>query len=435
MSALLLARIQFAVTVMFHYIFPQLTIGLSAILVIMATLRLKRSDPVYDRMLKFWVHLFAINFAVGVATGIVMEFEFGTNWAPYSKFVGDIFGAPLAAEGIFAFFLESAFLGLLLFGWNRVSKRTHWFATLMVAFGSMLSAFWIIVANSWQQTPAGYEMVNGRPHLASFWGAVFNPSTLPRFFHVLMGAWITGAFVVTGISAYYLLKKRHLEFAKKSMAIGIIFALIAIMGSIFFGDMQARQVAHHQPEKFAAMEALFRTQAGAPLLVLGYPLPNLGINKLLSFMVYFNFNAKVTGLDAFPPKDLPPVAATAMSFHAMVWLGMLLFLASLFGVYLLWRRKLFEKRWFLRSLLFLIPLPFIINEVGWVTAEVGRQPWIVYHLLRTRDAVSITVPAGQILASLIMFLLVYSLLFGVALYLVRKMIQKGPVAHEEEVSR
>ncbi len=429
MDALVLSRIQFALTAMFHYIYPPLTIGMGVIIFIMATLRLKRKEPVYDQMLRFWVHLFGINFTIGVATGIVLEFQFGTNWAPYSRFVGDIFGAPLAAEGIFAFFLESGFLAVLLFGWNRVSKRAHWFASLMVALGATLSAFWIIVANSWQQTPAGFKLANGRAELTSFFDAVFNPSTLPRFSHAIMGAWVTGAFFVAGISAWYLLKGRHAEFARRSLAIAIVFALVAASGAAIIGDWHTRQVAHTQPEKFAAMEALFKTQQGAQLLVLGYPLPEIGIPKLLSFMAYYDWNAKVLGLDAFPQEDLPPVAMTAITFHAMVFPGVFLALVSLLGVWFLYKGSLEKKRWYLKLLLWCIPLPFLLNEFGWMTAELGRQPWIVYHLLRTKDACSVTVPAGQIIASIILFTLLYAALFALGFFLNRRGILEGP--HEE----
>ncbi len=432
MNALVLSRVQFALTAMFHYIYPPLTIGMGVILFIMATLRLKRKEPVYDEMLRFWVHLFGINFAVGVATGIVLEFQFGTNWAPYSRFVGDIFGAPLAAEGIFSFFLESGFLAVLLFGWNRVSKRAHWFASLMVALGATLSAFWIIVANSWQQTPAGFKLADGRAELADFFAAVFNPSTLPRFSHAIMGAWVTGAFFVAGISAWYLLKGRHAEFARKSLAISIVFALVATAGAAIIGDWHTRQVAHTQPEKFAAMETLFKTTEGAPLLIIGYPLPEVGIPKLLSFMTYYDPNAKVLGLDAFPKEDIPPVAVTAMTFHAMVYSGGFLSLVALLGVWLLYKKTLEKKKWYLRLLVACIPLPFLLNELGWMTAEIGRQPWIVYHLLRTKDAYSVTVPAGQILTSIILFALLYAALFALGFSLNRKAILQGPHEGKED---
>jgi cytochrome d ubiquinol oxidase subunit I len=442
MDAVWLARLQFALTVGFHYLFPPLSIGLSWMIFRYQTRFLRTGAPVYRQMSRFWTRLFAITFAVGVATGITMEFQFGTNWAAYSRFVGDIFGAPLAAEALIAFFLESSFLALLLFGWDKVSRKVHAFAALMVAVGSTLSAFWIVVANSWQQTPAGFQLAKDaagnvvRAELTSFWQAVFNPSTLPRYTHVIAGACVLGAFFVAGISAWYLRKGLHAEFAKKSLAVALVFGLVATLGSAAIGDWHTRQVAKTQPEKFAAMEAIFKTQSGAPLLLVGYPLPDFGIPKLLSLMVYGDPNAEVKGLDAFPPEDLPPVMFTAMSFHAMVWPGFFCVLVMLYGVFLLWRKKLDEKKWFLALLFWLIPLPYFLNQIGWFTAEIGRQPWTVYHLLRTSQSHSLTVPAGQILASIVMFTLIYAVLFALFFYLTRKTILEGPVkaAGGKEVS-
>ena len=294
------------------------------VLVIVASLRLRRPDEVYDRMLRFWTQIFGVVFAGGVATGVVMEFEFGTNWASYSRFVGDIFGAPLAAEALIAFFLESSFLSILLFGEKRVSPRTHWLATLMVALGATLSAFWIVAANSWQQTPAGFHLVHGRAELTDFAAAVFNPSTPLRFLHAVLGSWVTAAVFVGSLSAYYLLRGRHQEFARRSLRLALLFGLVAIAAEVVVGDAHTRQVAHTQPEKFAAIEVLHHTQTGAPLAVVGQPLPEVLLPKLLSFMTYFDFDARVTGLDDFAPEDRPPVTATAMSFHAMLWLGLAL---------------------------------------------------------------------------------------------------------------
>jgi cytochrome d ubiquinol oxidase subunit I len=432
MDALMLSRIQFGLTIGFHYIFPPLTIGLAGVLVILGWMRLTRDDSLYERMMRFWVKLFAINFAIGVATGIVMEFEFGTNWSNYSKYVGDIFGAPLAAEAIFSFFLESSFLAILVYGWDKVSKRVHFISACMVSLGSLLSAFWIIVANSWQQTPAGFKLATDasgkvvRAELTDFMAAVFNPSTMPRYVHTLAGAFTVAAFVVGGISAWYLVKGIHLDFAKKSLAIAIIIGVVATVGSAVAGDWHARQVALTQPEKFAAMEGLFKTQTGAPFLILGYPLPDLGINKLLSVMVYFDPNAEVKGLDAFPPEDLPPVMFTAISFHAMIWPGVFCLLFMIYGAYLLWRGKLYGSTLYLKTLFWLIPLPYLLNEIGWFTAEVGRQPWAVYHLLRTADGYSPTVPGGQILFTIVLFSIIYIALFALGFFLVRRLVLAGP---------
>ena len=433
MSALTLARAQFALTIMVHYLYPVLTMGLGVVLVIVATLRLRRPDEVFDRMTRFWTHIFGVVFAGGVATGIVMEFEFGTNWAGYSRFVGDIFGAPLAAEALIAFFMESSFLGILLFGEKRVSRRTHWFATLMVALGATLSAFWIVAANSWQQTPAGFHILHGRAELTDFWAAVFNPSTPLRFLHAVLGSWVTAAVFVGSLSAYYLLRGRHQEFARRSLRLALVFGLVAIAAEVVVGDAHTRQVAHTQPEKFAAIEVLHHTQAGAPLAVVGQPLPEVLLPKLLSFMTYFDFDARVTGLDSFAPEDRPPVTATAMSFHAMFWLGLGLGVVLALGVFLWWRGRLFVSRRYLKVLCYCMPIPFVVNEVGWVTAEVGRQPWSVYRLLRTEEAFSRTVPAAQVAISLLMFVVIYMGLLGLTFHLVRKKVLEGPGGGAEKV--
>lgn len=433
MSALTLARAQFALTVMVHYLYPVLTMGLGVVLVIVASLRLRRPDETYDRMARFWTHIFGVVFAGGVATGVVMEFEFGTNWASYSRFVGDIFGAPLAAEALIAFFLESSFLSILLFGEKRVSRRMHWFATLMVALGATLSAFWIVAANSWQQTPAGFHIVNGRAELTDFAAAVFNPSTLLRFLHAVLGSWVTAAVFVSSLSAYYLLHGKHQEFARRSLRLALVFGLVALAAEVVVGDAHTRQVARTQPEKFAAIEVLHRTQTGAPLAVVGQPLPEVLLPKLLSFMTYFDFNARVTGLDAFAPEDRPPVTATAMSFHAMLWLGLGLGVVLALGAFLWWRGSLFVSRRYLKVLFYCLPIPFVVNEVGWVTAEVGRQPWSVYHLLRTEDAFSRSVPASHVAISLMMFVVIYIAVLGLTVHLVRKKVLQGPSGGAEEV--
>jgi len=434
MSALTLARAQFALTVMVHYLYPVLTMGLGVVLVIVASLRLRRpDDEVYHRMLRFWTHIFGVVFAGGVATGVVMEFEFGTNWASYSRFVGDIFGAPLAAEALIAFFLESSFLSILLFGEKRVSPRAHWFATLMVALGATLSAFWIVAANSWQQTPAGFHILHGRAELTDFWAAVFNTSTPLRFLHAVLGSWVTAAVFVGSISAYYLLHGRHQEFARRSLRLALLLGLVSIAAEVVVGDAHTRQAARTQPEKFAAIEVLHHTQTGAPLAVVGQPLPEVLLPKLLSLMTYFDFDAKVTGLDAFAPEDRPPVTATAMSFHAMLWLGLALGVVLALGVFLWWRGRLFVSRRYLKVIFYCLPIPFVVNEIGWVTAEVGRQPWSVYHLLRTEDAFSRSVPAAEVAVSLFMFVVIYIGLLGLTVHLVRKRVLQGPGGVAEEV--
>jgi len=434
MSAEVLARIQFAMTVGFHFIFPPITIGLAWLLVVVEFLGWRKKDELYQSIGKFFGKLLAITFAVGVATGIVMEFQFGTNWAEYSKFVGDIFGAPLAAEGVFAFFLESGFLGLYLFGRNRVSKGVHWFAILMVAVGSTISAFWIIVANSWQQTPAGFIVQHGRAELTDFWAAVFNPSTLPRFFHTVVAALITGSFFMAGISAYFLLKGKFLDFAKKSLKVSVIFGLIFSASEIFpFGHFHAREVAQTQPEKFAAIEGLYTTSTKAPLVFFAVPTPippslkgKIEIPGLLSWMAFGNVNAKIQGINEFPKDDIPPLFLTFVSFHNMVILGIYFLIIMAISVYLLYKKKLYNSKKVLKWLKWSIPLPVIACELGWIAAEVGRQPWIVYHLLRTKDALSLTVPAGDILFSIIMFFIIYLLLGILYLYLISSKMKAGP---------
>ncbi|NLT95999.1 MAG: cytochrome ubiquinol oxidase subunit I [Clostridia bacterium] len=433
MDAVILSRIQFALTVGFHFLFPPLTIGMAWIIFVMQTRYLKTKDALYAQMSRFWIKLFAISFVVGVASGVVMEFQFGTNWANYSRFVGDIFGAPLAAEGILAFFLESAFIGVLIWGKDKVSDKFYWFASLMGAVGSTLSAFWIIVANSWMQTPVAYTIVDGRAQLTDFWAAVFNPSTVPRYLHTITGALITGAFFMMGISAYYLLKKRYIPFAQKTLAIALVFGLLASLAQGAMGHYSAVQVANTQPAKLAAFEGLFETQEGAPLLLFGIPDGEeetvhfeLGVPKLLSLLAVGQPDAKVQGLKDFPKDEWPPLTMTFYPFHLMVYLGGFFILVTIFGLILFCRQKLFEHELFLKVLLFSMPLPFITNELGWIAAEVGRQPWIVYGLMKTVEGATITVPAYKILLSLIIFTAVYGLLFSLWLVLIKKKVMEGP---------
>ncbi len=433
MDQVLLARLQFAFTVGFHFLFPPITIGLAWLLVILEYLGWRRNDETYVRLGRFFGKILGLTFAVGVATGIVMEFQFGTNWGEYSKYVGDIFGAPLAAEGVFAFFLESGFLGLYLFGRERVSKRMHWISILMVAAGATLSAFWIIVANSWQQTPAGYTIRNGRAELTDFWAAVFNPSTVVRYVHTVDAALISGAFFVAGISAYLILKGKETTLAKKSLRISLIFGLVvSVLELMPSGHEHARQVARTQPEKFAAIEGLYTSRNAAPLVMFAFPTtrpPTLHapveIPGLLSWMAFGDVNAPIKGLNEFPAEDVPPLWLTFVSFHNMVLLGLYFIAVTAYGVFRLYRKQLYDRPKYLRLLVWSIPLPLAACQLGWMAAEVGRQPWIVYHLLKTSDAVSITVTSGELLFSLILFVLVYGLLGGLYVYLLVKKVQHG----------
>ncbi len=441
MDPVLLARIQFAVTVGFHFIFPPVSIGLAWLLVIIEGKAWRSGDEAWERLGQFFAKLLAINFAVGVASGIVMEFQFGTNWAQYSSFVGDIFGAPLAAEGVFAFFLESGFLGLYLFGRRRVSKGVHWFSSLMVAVGASLSAFWIIVANSWQQTPAGFEVRNGRAELTDFWAAVFNDSTLIRYFHTVDAAIITGSFLMMGVSAYLILKGREAELARRSFKVALVVGLVAsVLELAPLGHMHARQVARTQPAKLAAYEGLYESQDKAPMILFGLPRkgppPNVSatieIPGLLSWLTFGDIDAKVVGLSEFEEDEIPPLWLTFVSFHNMVLLGSYFIAFTVLGVLLLWRGRLWTNKLFLKAAVFSIPLPVAANEFGWVAAEVGRQPWAVYPVpgkfagLRTADAISVSVSGGEIWISLLMFLLIYLLLGAVYLFLMFREGSHGP---------
>ncbi len=434
MDVVLLSRIQFAMTIGFHFIFPPISIGLAWLLLIIETLGWRKKSELYVKMGKFFGKLLALTFAVGVATGIVMEFQFGTNWAEYSKFVGDIFGAPLAAEGVFAFFLESGFLGLYLFGRNRVSKGTHWFSALMVAVGSTLSAFWILVAGSWMQTPAGFVIRNGRAELTDFWAAVFNPSTVIRFFHVIDAALITGAFFVAGVSAYLILKNNETEAAKKTMKLAVIFGLAVSLLEVFpFGHESGREVAKEQPAKFAAIQGLYTSKTEAPLAVFAFPTmppPQLRapieIPGLLSWLAFGDMNARIRGINEFPPENIPPLFITFVSYHNMVLLGMLFILLTAIGTYKLRKNKLWESKKLLRIFIWAIPFPVIACQLGWISAEVGRQPWIVYNVLRTKDAVSATLPPGDVLFSIILFGLIYLFLGILYVFLLTREIKHGP---------
>ncbi|GMU85571.1 MAG: cytochrome ubiquinol oxidase subunit I [Ignavibacteriales bacterium] len=436
MDTEILARLQFAFTIAFHYIYPPLSIGLGVMLVIMEGMYLRTGNKLYENMTRFWVKVFALTFSLGVSTGIVMEFEFGTNWATYSRYVGDVFGSALAAEGIFAFFLESGFLAILVFGWDKVSPRVHFFSTIMVSLGSMMSAVWIVVANSWMQTPAGFHIVgegmNARAEITDFWAMVFNPSSVDRLTHTLSGAWLAGAFLVISVSAYYLIKKRHIAFARSSMKIALGVAMFASLFQLVTGHSSAVGVAKNQPAKLAAFEAHFEESAPGDLYLFGWvdeeneKVYGIGLPGMLSFLIYNDMTAPIKGLRAFDKNDLPPIHIVFQTYHLMVAIGFLLIGLSAFALFLLWRGKLFETSWFLKLLVPSVLLPQIANQVGWYTAEIGRQPWIVYGYLRTSEGLSKAVSAGQILFSIILFGLIYALLFFLFIYLLDRKIKHGP---------
>jgi cytochrome d ubiquinol oxidase subunit I len=467
-----LSRIQFALTIMFHYLFPPLTIGMGVVIVYLEGKYLWTKQPIYETAARFWTQLFAVTFAVGVATGIAMEFQFGTNWAVYSRFVGDVFGSALAAEGIFAFFLESGFLAVLVFGWDKVGPKFHFFATLMVALGSMFSAVWIIVANSWQQTPAGHHIVqmmrDGKPwfdaaghpvmraEVVNFWGVVFNPSSPNRLIHTLIGAFIMGAFFVMSISAYYLLTRRHEKFARKSFSGALMLATVFSLAQLVSGDFNAKMVARNQPAKLAAFEGQFKTEP-AGLSIFAWPDEatktkrfDIAIPGLLSYLVNGDSSKPVTGLDRIPRAYWPPVLVSYLSYHAMIGIGTFFILLTLVASYFRLRGTLFEKRWLLWIFVPAVLLAVAANQLGWMSAEVGRQPWVVhprvlhdadgnfaldshglveYKLdegLLTSNAVSEAVDAGQVLSSIILFSIMYLLLLAVWVFVLNHKIHVGP---------
>lgn len=434
----ILARLQFALTVMFHYLFPPLSIGLGLILVITEGIYLKTKNPIYEKITKFWVKIFAVNFALGVASGLVMEFQFGTNWASYSRFVGDIFGSALAAEGIFAFFLESGFLAILVFGWDRVSPKVHFFSTLMVCLGSIFSAVWIIIANAWMQTPAGYHLIGEgmqtKAVIDDFWAMVFNPSSVRMLIHAIVGCWLMGAFFVMSISAWYILQNKHLEVAKRSFVIGLTLGFLSSLLAATSGHFLAERVAETQPAKMAAMEGHFHTgEGGAPLYLFGIPNSEkqtveygIKIPGGLSFLLHGDFSTPVTGLNEFKPEDRPPVGITFQTYHLMITLGMYMLFITFISLILLKLNKLFQNKWLMKLFCVSVVAPVIANQAGWIATEVGRQPWIVYGLMRTPEGLSKSVKSEEILISIILFSFIYLLLFFVWIFVIHSKIKHGP---------
>jgi cytochrome bd ubiquinol oxidase subunit I len=440
METEILARVQFALTIAFHYIYPPLSIGLGLLMVVFKGIYLRTGKKEYDTLARFWTRIFSLTFGLGVATGIVMEFEFGTNWATYSRYVGDIFGSALAAEGVFAFALESTCLGIVLFGWNKVKPIWHFLATLGVFLGSMCSAIWIVIANSWQQTPAGYvvagEGLQAKAVITDFWAMVFNPSSVDRIWHVWQGAFLAGIFLVLSVHAWYLLKGRHVEISKKAFKVTLIIATVVCLLQLVSGHSSADGVAQNQPEKLAAMEGHFQT-GPADLYLFGWVdkqnevTHGVKIPNGLSYMIHYDTAAPVTGLDQYPVEDRPgQVNAVFQFYHIMVAIGMFLIALTLYASFLLWRGKLYDKRWLLHIFVWSVLLPQIGNQVGWFAAEMGRQPWIVYKLLRTSDALSKSVSANQILFAIILFTVIYIILFALFIYLMNKKIVHGIDEHE-----
>jgi len=435
-SALLIHRLHFAFTVTYHYLFPQLTMGLAPLIVILKTLALKTKDDKYNRAARFWAKIFGINFVCGVVTGIPMEFQFGTNWSHFSRFAGGVIGQTLAMEGMFAFFLESAFLGLFLYGEKRLSEKLHWFSAFMVFVGSWLSGYFIVATDAWMQHPVGYErLADGSVQLNSFWSLVLNPWALAQYAHNMSGAAITGAFVMTAIGAYYLLSEKHMEQGKLYIRTGVIAGCVFSLLQLFpTGDAQGRQVANNQPATLAGMEGLYTTQQGAPLHIMGQPddskrqIDNpVSVPKMLSFLTYKRWNAEVKGLDAFPKSDQPDnVPLLYFAYHIMVGLGTMFIAVMALSVLLLWRKKLFDARWMLWILMLSAPFPYIANTAGWMTAEIGRQPWLVYGLMRTSQGYSTLVSTGNGLFTLLGFMGMYTVLSILFLFLVYRTVDEGP---------
>ena len=444
MDVLMLSRLQFAAATIFHFLFVPLTLGLSVLLAIMETTYVRTGNEEYKKMVRFWGRIFLINFAIGVVTGITLEFQFGTNWSRYSQYVGDIFGSLLAIEATVAFFLESTFIAVWAFGWKKLSPKAHAVTMWLVALASNLSALWILIANAWMQHPVGYVIRNGRAELDNFIDIITQSFAWHTIVHTLSAAYIVSAFLVMGISAWHLLRKQHISFFKKSFSLAVTFALIFTIVEVVQGHMHGGEVAKAQPAKLAAMESLWETRKAAPQYLFVIPDPDNERNTVefgampgaLSMLAYHDFSAEVKGLKSFPPADRPPVMISFISFRVMLTLGFFFLLMAIIG-YL--RRNTIENHpALLKAFIYSVPLPYVASELGWMLTEVGRQPWVVYGVMKTSAAVS-PIAASQVGISLVAFVLVYSFLGIVAYYLMLSHAGKGPVdetlpgADDEEV--
>jgi len=435
-SALLIHRLHFAFTATFHYLFPQLTMGLALLIVVLKTMGLRRNDPVYHQAARFWGKIFGINFALGVVTGIPMEFQFGTNWAVFSRFAGGVIGQTLAMEGMFAFFLESAFLGLFLYGEKRLSPRAHWLSAVAVFLGSWLSGYFIVATDAFMQRPIGYfTAADGSLQLASFWDFVLNRWALWQYAHNMCGAAITGAFIMTAVGAFYLLSGKWTEYGRIFVKVGVIAGCVFSILQVFpTGDRQGQMVTNYQPVTLAAMEGLFQGQSAAPLLIVGQPNEQQGevdnpleVPGMLSMLSYRRWSAHVHGLDAFPKQDWPGnIPLLYYSYHIMVGLGTFFIAVMVIAVVMLWAGRLFKSKWILWILMLSAPFPYIANTAGWMTAELGRQPWLIYGLMRTEDGYSKAVSAGNGMFTLLGFMGMYMVLGILGLFLIRREIESGP---------
>jgi cytochrome bd ubiquinol oxidase subunit I len=435
-SALLIHRLHFAFTATFHYLFPQLTMGLALLILVLKTLALRTHNDIYNQSARFWAKIFGINFILGVVTGIPMEFQFGTNWSHFARVTGGVIGQPLVMEGVFSFFLESAFLGLFLYGEKRLSPKGHWWAAFLVFFGSWLSGYFIIVTDAWMQHPVAFvRATDGSFQVTSFWGLLLNPWALLQYAHNMSGAVITAAFVMAAVGAYYLLEGTFTEYGRVFVRVGVVAGVIFSTLQIFpTGDLHGRYMARYQPVTTAAMEGLFKTENGAPMVIVGQPdeehqrIDNpIVVNKVLSFLIYGTATAEVKGLNEFP-KDQWPTSIPLLyySYHIMAGLGTIFIAVMAAGAFLLWCRKLYESRWMLWIIMLCLPLPYIANTAGWMTAEIGRQPWLVYGLMRTTEGYSKYVSAGNGLFTLLGFMGLYTVLAILFLVLVNREIAHGP---------
>lgn len=429
----ILSRIQFGLTIGFHILFPTLNLGLALFIVYMEGAWLKTKNPMYLNIAKFWTKIFALTFGMGVVSGIAMSYEIGTNFSGYSNSVGSVLGPLFAYEAMSAFFLEAGFLGIMLFGWNRVSSKIHYAATCLVMIGTAVSAFWILSANSWMQTPAGYIVENGKFIVTSWSQVIFNPSVGVRFVHMMLASYLTTCFVVAGVAAYYLLQQRHIETARKCFSTVLLAAAILAPAQIVMGDLVGIKVREHQPLKTAAMEGLWDTRKGAPLVLFGVPDAKaeknhyaIEIPKLASLINTHSLDGELVGLKSVPAKDRPNVANVFVNFRIMVGIGFLFLGVTMWSLYLRWRKNLYKNKWLLRTCVAIAPIGFLSTITGWMTAESGRQPWTVYGLLRTSDAVSPHLSANQVLVSLAIFIIVYGIVFSFYLTYLFRIIRKGP---------
>jgi cytochrome d ubiquinol oxidase subunit I len=434
MDSVFLSRLQFAVTIGVHFLFVTISLGIVWLLFAVETMAWRTKNQEWEKAGRFFGRIFVITFIFGAVTGMVMEFQFGTNWAGFSKFTGDVFGTPLAVEGMFSFFLESVFLGVYVFGRNKLSKGFLWFSILMVSLGATFSAFWILVANSWMNTPDGFLISGSKIILNDFSKVVFSKSIWPRFFHTMDAVIISGALFMAGVSAYLYLKNNKSLLAQKTLKLAIVIAFIMSVLELYpFGDWSAGQIAATQPTKFAAIESVEKTQRNAPLVIFGVPVDNpphliydIRVPDLLSWLAFRDIDAEVKGMDLYAPDELPPYVLTFSSFHLMVALGLLFIIISGIGTLLLYKELIFRFKWFLILLILNIPLPLIACQLGWITTEVGRQPWIVYGVLKTSQAVSTNVSANEVLLSLVFFSFLYLVITAFYVFIIVSEVRRGP---------